>query len=145
MFHGRANMYLGFVKIDAAFKRMLLTVYLEGNHLPLAHPRSGGKDDLQAVLRGAILNDLFKGGVLHFGARGDGPIDLFFIKVRRCNFSKLARVACKIPFLMLRRMACLKVRNRSDDMLAAKDFRNVFQTLSTALLPTLLSIIFSRH
>jgi len=99
MFHGGADMDLGFVKINAAFKRMLLAVYLEGNLLPLAHPRSGRKDDLEAVFRGAILHDLFKGTKLYLGARGDGPFDLIFIKVGRGNFSKLARVSCNITLL----------------------------------------------
>ena len=46
-----------------------------------------------------MLHDLFKGGELHLGARGDGPFELFFIEVRRGNFSKLARVPCNITVL----------------------------------------------
>ena len=46
-----------------------------------------------------MLHDLFKGTKLYLGASGNGPFDFFFIKVRRCNFSKLARVASNITVL----------------------------------------------
>ena len=78
---------------------MLLTVNLEGNHLLLAYPCSVGKDDLETVLKGAMLHDLFKGTELDLRTSGDGPFDLFFIKVGRCNFSNLARVTSNITLL----------------------------------------------
>ena len=46
-----------------------------------------------------MLHDLFKGTKLYLGARGDGPFDLFFIKVGQCIFSKLARVPRNITLL----------------------------------------------
>ena len=46
-----------------------------------------------------MLHDLFEGTELDLGTRGDGPFDLLFIKVGRCNFSKLARVPCNITLL----------------------------------------------